>query len=242
MIRVIVAFVFILLYAPIIFVVSTSFIEDGSLTTKWFKQLFESPKVINAFYNSLSLAFLSTFFSVILGSISAYAFLRNKMKFESLFYTPIAIPEITEALSLLMFYRILSVPLGFFSVLLGHIAFNIAFVFVIVKARLSSFEKSIEEASLTLGANEIQTFLRVTIPMAMPGIVAAALIAFTLSWDNFIKTVFTTGPGFQTLPLLIWSQAARGVISPTLNALTTLMLLVSFILAYLYVRISIRRE
>ncbi|MEM3391029.1 MAG: ABC transporter permease subunit, partial [Archaeoglobaceae archaeon] len=123
----------------------------------------------------------------------------------------------------------------------GHIAFNIAFVFVIVKSRLSGYERSIEEASLTLGANEIQTFLKVTIPLAMPGIVAGALIAFTLSWDNFVKTVFTTGPGFQTLPLLIWSQAARGVVSPTLSALTTLMLVVSMILAYLYVRISTQR-
>ncbi|MEM0350270.1 MAG: ABC transporter permease subunit, partial [Archaeoglobaceae archaeon] len=154
----------------------------------------------------------------------------------------IVIPEITEDLSLLLFYKFIGFPLGFYSVLLGHIAFNVAFVFVIVKARLSGYEKSIEEASLTLGANEIQTFLRVTIPIAMPGIIAASLIAFTLSWDNFIKTVFTTSPGFQTLPMLIWSQAVRGVVSPSLSALATLMLLVSIILAYLYVRISHKRE
>ncbi|MCS7131064.1 MAG: ABC transporter permease subunit, partial [Archaeoglobaceae archaeon] len=111
-----------------------------------------------------------------------------------------------------------------------------------VKAIFSSSLKAIEEASLTLGADEIKTFFKVTIPLIMPGIVAGSLIAFTLSWDNFVKTVFTTGPGFQTLPILIWSQAARGVVSPSLNALTTLMLLISFILAYLYVRISMRRE
>lgn len=241
MMKVYVAIVFIFLYAPIAFVIASSFVDDSGLTLKWFEKLIQDSKVVSAFYNSLALALLSTIFSVILGTSAAYAFLRAKMRLESLFYTPIVIPEITEALSLLLFYKIFSFPLGFLSVLLGHIAFNIAFVFVIVKARLSGYERSIEEASLTLGANELQTFLKVTIPLAMPGIIAGALIAFTLSWDNFVKTVFTTGPGFQTLPLLIWSQAARGVVSPTLNALTTLMLAVSMILAYLYVRISTKR-
>ncbi len=242
MIRAFVFFVFLFLYAPIFYVVASSFIDNGELTAKWFAQLFEDKTVVKAFYNSLSLALLTTLLSVIFGTLAAYAYMRTDMKFESLFYTPIVIPEITEALSLLLFYKLISFPLGFYSVLLGHIAFNIAFVFVIVKARLSSHLRSIEEASLTLGANEIQTFLKVTIPMAMPGIVAGSLIAFTLSWDNFVKTVFTTGPGFQTIPILIWSQAARGVVSPTLSALTTLMLLTSILLAYLYAKISIRRE
>ncbi len=241
MIRIYVAIIFAFLYIPIAFVIVSSFTDETGLTVKWFERLIKDSKVVSAFYNSLTLALLSTVFSVILGTSAAYAFLRTKMRFESFFYTPIVIPEITEALSLLLFYKLFSFPLGFTSVLLGHIAFNIAFVFVIVKARLSGYEKSIEEASLTLGANEIQTFLKITVPLAMPGIVAASLIAFTLSWDNFIKTVFTTGPGFQTLPLLIWSQAARGVVSPTLSALTTMMLAVSMILAYLYVKVSTQR-
>ncbi|WP_448579702.1 ABC transporter permease [Thermosphaera sp.] len=242
MIRIFVLMVFLFLYAPIAFVIASSFLDNGSFTLKWFEKVFEDYKVIGAFSNSLLLAIASTFFSVILGTAAAYAYIRTKMSFESLFYTPVVIPEITEALSLLLFYNLLSFPLGFYSVLLGHTAFNVAFVFVIVKARLAGYERSIEEASLTLGANEIQTFLRVTLPMAMPGIIAASLIAFTLSWDNFIKTVFTTGPGFQTLPMLIWSQAVRGVVSPSLNALATLMLLISITLAYLYIRVSTKRE
>ncbi len=242
MMRFIVLLIFLFLYIPIGYVVATSFIDGGEITAKWYAALFKDKVIIDAFYNSLSIALLSTFFSVTLGTIAAYAFLRGNQRFESLLYTPIVIPEITEALSLLLFYKILSFPLGFYSVLLGHIAFNIAFVFVIVKARLSAQLRTIEEASLTLGANEMQTFFRVTIPIAMPGIIAASLIAFTLSWDNFVKTVFTTGPGFQTLPLLIWSQAARGVVSPSLSALTTLMLLISFLLAYLYAKISTGRE
>lgn len=241
MMKLYVAIIFFFLYAPIALVIASSFIDETGITLKWFEKLMQDSKVVSAFYNSLSVAILSTFFSVVLGTCSAYAFLRSRMRGEALFYTPIVIPEITEALSLLLFYKILSFPLGFTSVLLGHIAFNVAFVFVILSSRLSGYEKSIEEASLTLGADELQTFLKVTIPLAMPGIVAGALIAFTLSWDNFVKTVFTTGPGFQTLPLLIWSQAARGVVSPTLSALTTLMLVISMFLAYLYVRISMRR-
>ncbi|MCS7144276.1 MAG: ABC transporter permease [Archaeoglobaceae archaeon] len=241
MIRVFVLLVFIFLYAPIFYVVATSFLDGEEITTKWFFKLSEDQRIINAFYNSLFLAILSTLFSVILGTLAAYGFIKSEVKGESLFYTPIVIPEITEALSLLLFYKLISFSLGFYSVLIGHIAFNIAFVFVIVKARFSSSLKAIEEASMTLGADEKRTFFKVTVPLIMPGIVAASLIAFTLSWDNLVKTVFTTGPGFQTLPLLIWSQAARGVVSPTLNALTTLMLLVSFILAYFYVRISMRR-
>jgi len=241
MIRTFVLLIFIFLYAPIAYVVASSFFDNGELTGKWYAKLFEDRVIVGAFYNSLSLAILSTLLSVLLGTFAAYAYLKGDLRFEFLFYTPIVIPEITEALSLLLFYKLLSFPLGFYSVLLGHIAFNIAFVFVIVKARLSTQLRTVEEASLTLGANELQTFFKVTVPLAMPGIVAASLIAFTLSWDNFVKTVFTTGPGFQTLPLLIWSQAARGVVSPSLNALTTLMLLVSFLLAYLYARISVRR-
>jgi len=242
MMRLFVFIVFVFLYAPIAFVIASSFMEDGSFTLKWFENVFEDKKIATAFKNSLSLAILSTLISVILGTTTAYAYLKTNMRFESIFYTPIVIPEITEALSLLLFYNFTSFPLGFYSVLLGHIAFNVAFVFVIVKARLAGYERSIEEASLTLGANEIQTFLRVTLPLAMPGVIAASLIAFILSWDNFIKTIFTTGPGFQTLPMLIWSQAVRGSINPTLNALTSLLLLISMILAYLYVRISAKRK
>jgi spermidine/putrescine transport system permease protein len=116
----------------------------------------------------------------------------------------------------------------------------VAFVYIIVYARSSSLEKELEEASYILGANEIQTFRKVTLPLLMPGIIAASLIAFTLSWDNFIKTVFTTGPGFETLPLIIWSQAARGVVSPTINALASLMIIISFLMSYIYVRITMK--
>lgn len=236
-IRFFVILVFVILYLPIFYVIAASFIDDG-FTLKWYEQLFQNRIIVTAFYNSLTVALASTLLSVILGTLAAYSFVRYDMRAESVFYTPIIIPEITEALSLLLFYNLLDFPLGFYSVFLGHTAFNIAFVYVIVRARLEGFQKSLEDASLTLGANEFQTFVKVTLPLSMPGIIASTLIAFTLSWDNFIKTIFTTGPGFQTLPLIIWAQAARGAVNPSLNALTSIMLIVSLIMSYFYVKLS----
>ncbi|MDI9645537.1 MAG: ABC transporter permease [Archaeoglobales archaeon] len=233
--------VFAFLYVPIIYLVFSSFYDDG-FTFRNYEAILNDRNVTTAFFNSLNVAILSTLISVILGTLAAYSFKKRGHFLESLFYPPIVIPEITEAVALLLFFKMLEFPLGYYSVLTGHIAFNVAFVYVVVYARASSIEKSIEEASYTLGANEFQTFTKVVLPLLMPGIVAASLIAFTLSWDNFIKTAFTTGPGFNTLPLLIWSQAARGVVSPSINALASLMLLISIVLSYLYVRISIREE
>jgi spermidine/putrescine transport system permease protein len=237
--------VLLFLYFPIAIVVLSSFNEYGGFpsfkfTTKWYESLLQNSTVWKAFNNSLSVAILCALVSVILGFLSAYGLLRAdtafKSSIESIFYIPIIIPEITEALSLLLFYNFLSFPLGFFSVLIGHIAFSISFVFVVSKARLAGFDKSLEEASMTLGANQLQTFIKITLPLSAPGIAASTLLAFTLSWDDFIKTVFTTGPGFQTIPLVIWSQSARGGVSPELNALTSLMLIISITLSYLYVK------
>ncbi len=232
--------VFAFLYIPIILMVFFSFYDDGKFTLENYAAIVEDREIISGFFNSLSVALLSTFISVILGTIAAYGFARRQSRLESIFYPPIIIPEITEAVSLLLFFILLGFPLGFYSVLIGHTAFNVAFVYIIVYARSSSLEKELEEASYILGANEIQTFRKVTLPLLMPGIIAASLIAFTLSWDNFIKTVFTTGPGFETLPLIIWSQAARGVVSPTINALASLMIIISFLMSYIYVRITMK--
>ncbi|MEM1545794.1 MAG: ABC transporter permease [Candidatus Methanomethylicia archaeon] len=233
------------LYAPIAIVVLSSFNEYGGLssfkfTTRWYESLLQNSTVWKAFSNSLLVAILCALISVILGFISAYGLVRANTAFkssiESIFYIPIIIPEITEALSLLLFYNLLSFPLGFISVLIGHTAFSISFVFVVSKARLAGFDRSLEEASMTLGANRLQTFIKITLPLSAPGIIASMLLSFTLSWDDFIKTVFTTGPGFQTIPLVIWSQSARGGVSPELNALTSLMLVISITLSYLYVK------
>jgi len=238
--RVITFAVFAFLYFPILLMIALSFYDDG-FTLKNYEAIFSDTRILSGFFNSISVALLSTAISVFLGTLAAYGFMRRQSSLSILFYPPIIIPEITEAVSLLLFFIFLDFPLGFHSVLIGHTAFNVAFVFVVVSARASNFQRELEEASYVLGATKFQTFFKVTLPLLMPGIVAASLIAFTLSWDNFIKTAFTTAPGFQTLPLIIWSQAARGVVSPTVNALASLMIIVSFLMSYIYVRITMEK-
>ncbi len=242
------ALVYAFLYIPIIIVIIFSFNSSKMLgrftgfSLKWYSVLLGDRVVWNAFYNSLNIAVITTLVSILLGTLAAYGTIRldigGKGAVDSLLYIPIIIPEIAESLSLLLFYKFAGYKLGWLTVLLGHIAFDISFVYVIIKARLMGFDKSLEEASLTLGANEVQTFMKVTLPLSMPGITAAALIAFTLSFDDFIKTAFTTGPGFQTLPLIIWSQSARGGVGPEINALTSIIIAFSMVLAYIYTKMS----
>ncbi|HDI73754.1 MAG TPA: ABC transporter permease [Candidatus Korarchaeota archaeon] len=246
------ALVYAFLYLPIVVVIIFSFNESKTLgrftgfSLKWYGVLIEDKAIWVAFYNSLNVAVLTTAVSIFLGTLAAYGMVRldigGKGTIDSLLYIPIIIPEIAEALSLLLFYKFTGYNLGWLTVLLGHIAFDISFVYVVVRARLAGFDRSLEEASLTLGANEVQTFLKVTLPLSMPGIIAAGLIAFTLSFDDFIKTAFTTGPGFQTLPLIIWSQSARGGVGPELNALTTVIMATSMALAYAYAKLTIERH
>ena len=246
------ALVYAFLYLPIVVVIVFSFNESRTLgkftgfSLRWYEVLLEDRAIWVAFYNSLNIAVLTTLVSLVLGTLAAYGMVRldvgGKGTIASRLYIPIIIPEIAEALSLLLFYKFSGYELGWFTVLLGHIAFDVSFVYIVVRARLAGFDRSLEEASLTLGANEIQTFLKVTLPLSMPGIIAAALIAFTLSFDDFIKTAFTTGPGFQTLPLIIWSQSARGGVGPELNALTTVIMAISMALAYLYARLTVERS
>jgi spermidine/putrescine transport system permease protein len=239
-------FVFVLIYGPIAVMVLFSFNNSTTLgawrgfTLNWYSRLFQMGDIWQALYNSLSVASIVAIASVFLGTLTALAMTRYSFKgkktVESLLFVPIIIPEIAEALTLLLFYLWIGWGwnLGFVTVLLGHIAYDISFAFVVIRARMAGFDRSLEEAAQTLGANEFQTFFRVTLPILMPGIVAGGLLAFTLSYDDFYKTIFTRGPGFETLPLRIWSMAARGGVSPELSALTTIALLSSMGLALAY--------
>ncbi|NIR87491.1 ABC transporter permease, partial [Candidatus Bathyarchaeota archaeon] len=206
--------ILILMYLPIVIMIGFSFNSAKSLgrftgfSLRWYSQLFEKADVWTAFYNSLTSAAVVTIISVVLALLMANAVVRYEYRGGSLIdafiYIPIVIPEITESLSLLIFYGVIGFPLGFWSVALGHATFGATFAIVVLRARISGFRKSFEEAARTLGADEIETFFRITLPILMPGVIAAGLLAFTLSFDDFIKTSFTTGPGFTTLPLIIY--------------------------------------
>ena len=185
-------------------------------------------------------AVVSTVISVVIGTLAALAMERyqfwGKLGMEGLLYLPIIIPDIAMAIMLLAFFNLsgigftpwrleiaglrLSVP---YSVIIGHVAFNISFVAVVVRARLADMDETLEEAASDLYAGPWQTFTRITLPMMMPGIVAGALLAFTLSLDDFVITFFTSGAGFNTLPVRVFGLVKKGV-TPKINAISTVML------------------
>jgi len=238
----------ILMYVPIALMVVFSFNPIKSLaklagfSLRWYQALMGNRIVWEAFFNSLWVAAVVTLVSIVLGLLMANAVVRfrfsGKPLVDMLIYVPVIIPEITESLSLLMMYVFINFPLGAWSVIIGHAAFSISYGVVVLRARLAGFDTSVEEAAKTLGANELQTFLKVTMPIMMPGILAASLLAFTISYDDFIKTMFTTGPGFKTLPLIIWFSASKGGVSPELNSLSTFAISISLLFAFARMKIS----
>ena len=231
--------VFLFLYLPIFILVIYSFNANrvvgvwSGFTLDWYRILFQDAAIGNAFRVSMWVAFWSTILSTILGTMAAFVLerfnFRGRLTFDAVLYLPIIIPDIVMALSTLLFFVILAVPLSRNTILIAHVAFNISFVAVVVRARLAHMDSRLEEAAADLGANAWQTFLRVTLPRLMPGIVSGALLAFTLSLDDFVITFFVAGPGSTTLPVRVYSMIRFGV-SPEVNAISTLMFVGSTIL------------
>jgi len=226
-------------YAPILILVIYSFnssrlvsVWEG-FTIDWYVKLFHNEALGKALQNTLIVAISSTIISTVFGTMVALVMERyefwGKLPFDALLYLPIIIPDIAMAVMLLLFFVMAKMPLSLISIIISHVAFNISFVAVVVRARLADFDRSLEEAAMDLGANEFQTFWRVTLPLLMPGILGGALLAFTLSIDDFVITFFTAGIGSTTLPLRIYSMVKLGV-TPEINALSTMMLLASMIL------------
>lgn len=231
------------LYAPILILVVFSFNASRfasaawkGFTFDWYVQLFHNEAIGDALKNSLYISLSSTIISTIFGTMVALAMERytfkGKLAFDALLYLPIIIPDIAMAVMLLLFFVLSKIPLGKLTIIISHIAFNISFVAVVVRARLAQFDMTLEEAAQDLYANEWETFRRVTLPLLMPGILGGALLAFTLSLDDFVITFFTAGPGSTTLPLRIYSMVKLGV-TPEINALSAAMILVSIVLVFL---------
>lgn len=240
--------VFIFFYAPIAVLIIFSF-NSGRVVSQWegfslawYAKLFSNRDIGLALYNSMVVAGVSTVISTIMGTLVALGMerfdFRGKLSMDSMLYLPIIIPDIAMAVMLLLFFvqagqllaRIgFGFSLGLGTIILAHVAFNISYVAVVVRARLADFDKSLEEAARDLYANEWNTFRHVTLPLIMPGILGGALLAFTISLDDFVVTFFTSGPGSTTLPLRIYSMVKTGI-TPEINALSTLMLLASMVL------------
>lgn len=234
---------YVFLYAPIVLLVVFSFNNSRfaaatwrGFTFNWYRELFSNEAIGMALRNSLYIAVSSTLISAVFGTMVALAMERYKFKgklaFDALLYLPIIIPDIAMAVMLLLFFVLVKMPLGKSTIIISHVAFNISFVAVVVRARLAQFDVALEEAAQDLYADNWQTFRRVTLPLIMPGILGGALLAFTLSLDDFVITFFTSGPGSTTLPLRIYSMVKLGV-TPEINALSSIMLFASFVLVFL---------
>jgi spermidine/putrescine transport system permease protein len=196
-------------------------------TLKWYQALFNNTRVLEALTNTLIIGFTSTIVSTALGTTAAIALHRYQYKFKAvingLVYLPILIPEIVMGLSLLVLFSQAHLPLGKPTLILAHITFCVSFVVITVGARMEGMRNDLEQAASDLYATPWQTFRYITLPLIMPGIIAGALIAFTLSIDDFVISFFVAGPNSTTLPLYIYAMVKRGI-SPEINALSTLMM------------------
>lgn len=234
---------YLFLYLPIVILVVFSFNASRysssawrGFTLRWYGVLFQNQAIGAALRNTLTVAGASTLISTVFGTMVALAMerfdFRGKLIVDGILYLPIIIPDIAMAVMLLLFFVLARVGLGLVTIIISHVAFNISFVAVVVRARLAYFDITLEEAARDLYANEWQTFRRVTLPLILPGVLGGALLAFTLSVDDFVITFFTAGPGSTTLPLRIYGMVKLGV-TPEINALSSMMLIASMILVML---------
>ena len=216
-------------------------VQWKGFTLEWFTRLAHRTDVLRALRLSVTVGLASTAIATVLGTLLAIALarysLRGRRVYEGLLYLPIVTPEIVAGISLLILFSALGVTLGLGTIIIAHTAFSLPFVTVVVLARMAGMDRSLEEAALNLGADELTTFRRVTLPQLLPGIVAAALLAFTLSFDDFVITFFVAGVGSTTLPLVVYSMVRKSV-EPTINAISTIMLLLTTVLVWAADRVA----
>jgi spermidine/putrescine transport system permease protein len=230
------------LYIPIMILIVFSFNSSRvnavwtGFTFDWYLKLFKNREIMMALENTLTVAFASTFISTIFGTLTAYGMYRYKFRgksvLDNLLYIPVVIPEIVLGIALLAFFSRLNIELGLKTLIIAHATFGIPFVVIVVKSRLAGFDASLEEAAADLGATQFKTFTKITLPLIAPGIIAGALLSFTLSLDDVITSFFVAGPTSTTLPLKIFSMVKFGV-SPEINALSTIMLIATLSIALL---------
>jgi spermidine/putrescine transport system permease protein len=239
------------LMLPILIVIVFSFNDpagrynytwEGFTTAHWTNP-FGPPFLGDAVWTSIKVALLATLVSVILGTLIALALVRYHFRGRGatnlLIFVPLTAPEIVLGASLLALFLNLGTALGFATIVLAHIMFCISFVVVTVRARLVGFDRHVEEAAMDLGANEYVTFFRITLPLIAPGILAGALLAFSLSIDDFVITSFNSGTT-ETFPLYVWSQAQRGV-PPEVNVIGTMIFGVAVVLMLANILFQYRR-
>ncbi len=235
--KVVMGAVFAFLYLPLVVLVVLSFndaqravVSWRGFTTRWYGEVFDNPELLGALGTTLVIAAAATLVSIAFGTLLALGLERHTRSsvLDSAVYLPLLVPDIVLGIALLSFYSLIQLPLGAPSIVIAHSVWGIAFAAVIIRTRLRGFDRSIEEASLDLGVREIPTFFRITLPVILPGIIAAGLVVFTLSVDEFVIAYFTAGRTV-TFPIQVYSMIRFGV-TPEINAVATLLLAFSMLL------------
>jgi putrescine transport system permease protein len=222
------------LYLPIVILVIYSFNASrlvtvwGGWSLRWYTEFFNDRAMLEAAWMSLRVAAVSATIATLLGTLAAVALSRGerfkgRTLFSGMLYAPLAMPEIITGLSLLLLFVALNAERGFWTVTIAHTTLTLCFVAVVVQSRLSSLDRSLEEAAMDLGCSPARAFVSVTLPLIFPAIAAGWMLAFTLSLDDVVIASFTTGPGSATLPIRIYSEVRLGV-KPEINAICTLVI------------------
>ena len=239
--------VYAFLHLPVLVLVVFSFndsrfsVDWAGFTMDWYHRLLERPDILQGLKASLIVGGASTVISAVLGTMIALALARHRFRgrtaFEGFLYVPIVTPEIVVGISLLLLFALAKIPLGLTTIIIAHVAFCLSFVVIVVLARLEGMDRTLEEAAMILGADEVTTFWKVTVPQLWPGILSGALLAFTMSFDDFVITSFVSGSGSSTLPIVVYGMVRRNV-EPSINAISTIILLVTTGLIYLAHRLA----
>lgn len=240
--KIYIALIFIFMYAPIVTLIVLSFNASrtrakwGGFTLQWYGALFSNGDIMQALYNTLLIALLSSFIATLIGTVATLSFnsmkRRNRAIFMSITNIPMLNAEIVTGISLMLLFLTLGVRFGFGTILLSHITFNIPYVILSVMPRMKQLNPSIYEAALDLGASRAQAFFKVVFPDLLPGILSGFLMAFTMSLDDFIITHFTKGPGVDTLSTKIYTEVKKGI-KPEMYALSTLIFITVLVLLIL---------
>ena len=225
--------IFFLMYMPVAVVIIFSFNESKlpvrftGLSLKWYQELLGDSAMIEALGNSLILGVASCLVSAVIGTLGAVGLSRihwkTKGALEYISILPLMIPEIILGMVLMAFFYLLNIPFGMLTLLLGHTVFCVPYILMEVKARLAGMDPSLEEAARDLGAGSFRAFWDITLPLIMPAVVSGSLLAFAMSMDDVVISIFVNGPRISTLPVKVYTQLKTGV-TPEINALCTLML------------------
>ncbi len=265
-------FSYFFLWAPILLLVIFSFNNSRTVaswqgfTLQWYENIFNNiaggearfstELMLTSFRNSILVGLVATTIATTIGTMVALSLARGtypgKRILDGLLFLPVVIPEITQAISLVIFFNVIfdfvrnisgggvSPQLGFLSIIIGHVAFNISYVAIVVRARLADMNPRLEEAARDLGANEWRTFWRVTFPLILPGVISGALLAFTLSLDDFVISFFVKGVGVTTLPVFVYGLLRLSV-TPEINAISTIILILSTVLIGIVIALNGRK-